>query len=246
MFLGKTLSKIANLYGIEAFRYDPLNEYKEIIDFVKPYTMTSNSSLISLIDAVKYIIKNNIPGSVVECGVWRGGSMMAVAKTLMKMNTYDKELYLFDTFTGMTKPNEIDVGVGNKERSIDLFNKQKVSEDTTNWLKASINEVKQNIQKVGYDKDKIFFVKGKVEDTLPKNSPSIISLLRLDTDWYESTKHELIHLFPKLSKGGVIIIDDYDDWEGCRKAVEEYISKEKIPLLLVKIPNGGRIGIKIS
>lgn len=245
MFLGKTLSRIANMYGLEIFRYDPLGKYKELINFVRPFTMTSNSSLISLIDSVEYIVNNKIPGSFVECGVWRGGSMMAVAKTLMSMNSDDKDLYLFDTFTGMTKPSKFDVGIGTEEKASEIFEKEKTGDDTSNWIRASIEEVKKTFKKVGYDEKKLHFIEGKVEETIPKNTPSEISLLRLDTDWYESTKHELIHLFPKLSKGGIIIIDDYDDWEGCRKAVDEYIINEKIPLLLVKIPNGGRIGIKI-
>jgi hypothetical protein len=245
MFLGKLLSKIANILGFEIFRYDPLGKYNELINFVRPFTMTSNSSLISLINAVDYIVNNKIPGSLVECGVWKGGSMMAVAKTLMSMNSEDRDLYLFDTFTGMTKPSKLDVGIGTKEKASDIFEKEKTGEDTSNWVNASIVEVKKIFKKVGYDEKKLHFIEGKVEETIPKNSPSEISLLRLDTDWYESTKHELIHLFPKLSKGGVIIIDDYDDWEGCRKAVDEYIMNENITLLLVKIPNGGRIGIKI-
>jgi len=245
MLLGKILSKIAYTYGLEIFRYDPLGKYSELIKFVKPFTMTSNSSLISLIDAVEYTIKNNISGSIVECGVWKGGSMMAVVKTLIKMNSNDRDLYLFDTFTGMTQPSKLDVGVGTAEKAVDIFNKEKTGEDTSNWIRASINEVKKNFANLDYNQKKIHFIEGKVEETIPKNSPDKIALLRLDTDWYESTKHELIHLFPKLSRGGIIIIDDYDDWEGCRKAVDEYIINEKIPLLLSKIPNGGRIGIKI-
>lgn len=236
---------MANKFGLEVFYYDPLGKYKELINFVRPYTMTSNSSLISLSQAVEYIVNNKIPGSFVECGVWKGGSMMVIAKTLLKMNVNDKDLYLFDTFSGMTKPSNIDVGVGTKEKASEIFEKEKTGDDTSNWIRASIEEVKKVVSKVGYNEKKLHFVEGKVEKTIPKNAPHEISLLRLDTDWYESTKHELIHLFPKLSKGGIIIIDDYDNWEGCRKAVDEYILNEKIPLLLVKIPNGGRIGIKI-
>jgi O-methyltransferase len=245
MFLGKKLSKIMNKCGFEIFRYDPLGKYRELIEFVRPYTMTSNSSLISLIDATEYVINNKIPGSFVECGVWKGGSMMAVAKTLSDMNVNDRDLYLFDTFTGMTKPSNIDIGVGTEEKALEIFDKEKTGNDASNWLKVTIDEVKKTFEKIEYNKKKIYFIQGKVEDTIPKNIPSEISLLRLDTDWYESTKHELDHLFPKLSRGGIIIIDDYDDWAGSRKAVDEYIINKKISLLLIKIPNGGRIGIKI-
>ena len=107
-----------------------------------------------------------------------------------------------------------------------------------------LDDVKSNIFSVGYEKTKIHFIKGKVEDTLPTDKIKNISILRLDTDWYESTKHELIHLFPKISKGGVLIIDDYGFWEGARKAVDEYISENNIQILLNRIDNTGRIAIK--
>jgi hypothetical protein len=96
----------------------------------------------------------------------------------------------------------------------------------------------------GYDREKISFVKGKVEETIPDNAPQSISLLRLDTDWYESTRHELIHLYPRLSHGGVIIIDDYGHWLGARKAVDEYIEQNNLCLLLNRLDYTGRIGVK--
>ncbi len=96
----------------------------------------------------------------------------------------------------------------------------------------------------GYPKEKIHLIKGKVEDTIPENIPKEIALLRLDTDWYESTKHELIHLFPLLKPNGILIIDDYGHWEGARKAVDEYISDNNIHILLNRIDYSGRISVK--
>ena len=96
----------------------------------------------------------------------------------------------------------------------------------------------------GYPADKIIFVKGKVEETIPKVAPSQISLLRLDTDWYESSKHELVHLFPRLSPGGVLILDDYRYWAGQKKATDEYFAASKIPILLVDNIGGTTVGVK--
>jgi len=90
----------------------------------------------------------------------------------------------------------------------------------------------------------LIFIQGKVEDTLPKITPEKISLLRLDTDWYESTYQELLHLFPKLSKGGTIIIDDYGHWKGAREAVDDYFKEKGIKILLNRIDEIGVIGIK--
>lgn len=101
------------------------------------------------------------------------------------------------------------------------------------------------MRKTNFPEANLIYVKGKVEDTLPVNKPAgKIALLRLDTDWYESTKHELNILFPMLVQNGVLIIDDYGHWQGCRKAVDEYIQENKLPLLLNRIDYTGRIAIK--
>lgn len=91
-----------------------------------------------------------------------------------------------------------------------------------------------------------FFVKGKVEDTVPEKAPDRISLLRLDTDWYESTYHGLLHLYPRLSVGGVLIIDDYGHWAGAKKAVDQYLNENHLKLLLNRIDDTGRIGVKLE
>jgi O-methyltransferase len=113
------------------------------------------------------------------------------------------------------------------------------------WCLATINDVEQNMKATSYVPSNIIYVKGKVENTIPTLSPDkVIALLRLDTDWYESTKHELIHLYPELTKGGVLIIDDYGHWDGCRKAVDEYFNNTDSSILLNRVDYTGRIGIK--
>jgi O-methyltransferase len=218
----------------------------QLINSLKKYTLTSPERMHALIEAIRYISKNHISGDIVECGVWKGGSMMLAAKTLMELNDNNYEVYLFDTFEGTTKPTEMDKDyLGNSM----LETWEKEFEDKEKLPKSadyvSLEEVKKNIYSTGYPKKKIHFVKGKVEDTIPKSAPEKISILRLDTDWYESTRHELENLFPKLSSGGILIIDDYGHFEGSRKAVDEYFEKNKIKCFLNRIDYTGRLIVKI-
>lgn len=216
---------------------------KEICLKVSPYTMTSPVRVNALVESVKYISKNKIDGAFVECGVWKGGSTMAMALTLKNLEIEDRELFLYDTFTGMTKPGEIDVS-SNGKPAFDEFSKRKTSEDSSTWCLSSLDEVKNNLFSTNYPQNKLHFIEGKVEETIPNHIPERIAILRLDTDWYESTKHELIHLFPRLQPNGVLIIDDYGHWQGARKAVDEYIAENNICILLNRLDYSGRIAVK--
>lgn len=220
---------------------DFTNFEKEVIQKVKPYTMTSPERIVSLMRAVEYIKKNDIAGSVVECGVWKGGSMMAA---LLKLKSYNenREVYLYDTYEGMSAPIEYDKSFRN-ESAQEAYN---VQSDYWERIKciSSLEEVQRNLASTGYPSRKIHFIKGKVEDTIPNTIPDKIAILRLDTDWYESTLHELQHLYPKLQTGGILIIDDYGHWQGCRKAVDEYFETHNIKMYLSRIDYTCRIGIK--
>jgi len=236
---------LANKMGYSVEKLSPLpKNYENIIKFVRPYTVTPMYAIAGLLDSVNYIIKNKIEGDIVECGVWRGGSIMAIAKMLVGLKNNSKEIYLLDTFEGMAKPSEVDIDIrGNS--MLEQFEKMKITEDSSNWMRTSLLEVKKAVYSTGYDKEKFHFIKGKVEDTLPKNAPEKISLLRLDTDWYKSTKHEMINLFPRLSKDGIIIIDDYGSHLGSKKAVDEYLSENNILLFLSRLGAAGpRVGVK--
>jgi len=218
---------------------------KKIIEFAKPFTLTSPDRILALIDSVRYVIKNNIPGVIVECGVGQGGSIIAAALTLLESKKSDREIYLFDTFEGMTKPTSVDKDFRGRP-TIDRFQKNRITDVSSNWIRVEIDEVKNAVFSTKYPKDKFHFVKGPVETTLPDNAPENISILRLDTDWYESTKHELIHLFPKLSEGGVLIIDDYGHHQGCKMAVDEYFKENRTQILLLRVDYTGRVGIKVK
>jgi O-methyltransferase len=216
----------------------------EIIEKVRPYTMTSVERLFALIEAVKYVVHNNIEGSIVECGVWKGGSMMAVAETLKKLNATHYPLFLYDTYAGMTAPTDHDKAY-NKESAADLLGKDlAIKEESVVWAFSTIEEVKANISKTQYPQNNIRFIEGDVLKTIPAADPGQIALLRLDTDWYESTKHEMEQLYPKLNKSGVLIIDDYGYWKGSRKAVDEYLEANNISIMLNRIDDTGRAAIK--
>jgi O-methyltransferase len=253
--LATWVKQFINPLGIDIKRYqDPDSDQAFPADFdetlikiireVRSYTQTSPERLCALHEAVKYVTINQIPGDIVECGVWRGGSMMAVARTLQALKAFHRHLYLFDTFEGMTQPSSQDVAVTGVTAT-ELLQSQPKEDSTSVWCYASLAEVKASVLSTGYEAQNIHFIKGKVEETIPNSAPESISILRLDTDWYESTRHELEHLFPRLSVGGVLIIDDYGHWQGARKAVDEYIQQNKINLLLNRIDYTGRIGIKL-
>lgn len=212
---------------------------------LQPYTMTSAERMCGLIGAVRYVVQNQIPGDIVECGVWRGGSMMSVALTLLGLGLRDRHLYLFDTYAGMTAPGENDRSQFGESDPKEHYKASLAVDGTSNWSFASLEEVKANLLSTGYPADKLHFIKGSVENTLPEHAPTQISLLRLDTDFYDSTKHELIHLFPLLVKFGVLILDDYGHWEGQKTAVDEYFSTNKIPMLLSRLDYTGRIAVKV-
>jgi hypothetical protein len=167
--------------------------------------------------------------------------MMAVALTLLRLGVSDRDLYLFDTFSGMTAPTEEDVKHSG-ERAADLLAEE--SPDADVWAIASIDQVREAVLGVGYPSERIHFVQGPVEETLPANAPNELALLRLDTDWYASTKHELVHLYPRLVSAGVLILDDYGYWQGARRAVDEYLAENDVTLLLNRIDNTARIALK--
>jgi hypothetical protein len=204
--------------------------------------MTSAERIFALRQAVMHVVQHEIPGDVVECGVWKGGSMMAVARTLKELRSTERNLHLFDTFDGMPTPGEEDVSLDD-ESAAELMSKSD-KESGVVWAYGAVGEVQRNLLSTGYPAERISFIKGKVEETIPLSAPAQIALLRLDTDWYESTYHELVHLFPRLSSGGILIIDDYGHWKGARKAVDRYFSEHKLDLLLHRIDYTGRICVK--
>jgi O-methyltransferase len=224
-----------------AFPVDFDDADRELYRRVGAYTMTTPPRIYALVRATEYVAARGIPGAFVECGVWRGGSMMAVALTLARVGVTDRDLYLFDTFSGMTPPTDEDVR-RTGERAADLLDAQ--ARDADVWAIASLDDVRDAMLSVGYPEERIHFVQGPVEETLPGHAPEQIALLRLDTDWYASTKHELVHLYPRLQNGGVLLLDDYGYWQGARQAVDEYVDENGVQLLLNRIDHTARVAVK--
>lgn len=208
---------------------------------VSPYTMTSKERVISLEAAVRYLCAYDIAGDMVECGVAAGGSVMAIAVTLMDLGTSDRHLWLYDTFEGMPAPTEHDIGRFDTP-AMKLYKKRHNQEG--GWIRFSVEDVKANVLSTGYPEAQFQFIQGKVEESLLKSVPQRIALLRLDTDWYESTKSEMEILFPLVAPGGLILLDDYFRWMGSRKAVDEYIAQKGIRIFWTRIDDHSVIGVK--
>jgi hypothetical protein len=221
---------------------------RTLVERCQPYTMTSIERMVATADAVEYVVDRQIPGALIECGVWKGGSVLAMISTLQRLGTVDRDVYLCDTFTGMTSPTSEDTSRFER-RATAVFDRA-VRKGLTPWAAAfadevfGLDKVKEVVLKTGYPTERIHFLVGPVETTLPAQAPSEIALMRLDTDWYTSTRHEMEHLYPRLSAGGVLIVDDYGHWDGARGAVEEYFTAHGGRPLLSRTDYTGRMAIK--
>jgi O-methyltransferase len=212
---------------------------------VQPYTMTMREgpeAAYALFQAVRYVTANKIKGAIAECGVWRGGSMMLAALALRHFGDTAREFYLYDTYEGMTRPDDVDVDYdGNPMRQA--------------WAEAqrdgkvigyggAVETVRSYLKTTGYPMEKMHFVAGDVLETIPATLPGAIAILRLDTDWYKSTLHELTHLYDLLSPGGVMIIDDYGWCRGARQATDEFFAGRDFSPLMQRLNQGARLVIK--
>jgi O-methyltransferase len=219
-------------------------DFKRLYETCRAETMTSMERMYALWGAVVHIHRTGLSGAIVECGVWRGGSMMLAARTLLELGDSKRPLWLYDTYQGMTEPGARDVQTMSGEMAQTILSSQPKDDENPFWALAQRDVVEHNMTSTGYPRDFTHFVEGPVEETLPGQVPEEIALLRLDTDWYESTRHELIHLWPRLKPGGVLIVDDYGYWQGARTAVDEFFSALPDAPLLARIDYTGRIAVK--
>jgi O-methyltransferase len=218
---------------------------RELIERALPYTMTGVPRLHALVIAVRHLVRARVPGAFVECGVWRGGSVLAMIATLQQLGVDDREVHLFDTFEGMTEPDQRDTSLIDRP-AVEIWEEAEGRPWPEFFSPELFNEdaVREVVLSTGYPAERVHFVRGPVQQTLPAAAPERIALLRLDTDWYESTRHELEHLYPRLFAGGVLVVDDYGHWEGCRRAVDEYFDGQAEPILLSRIDYSARLGVK--
>jgi O-methyltransferase len=208
---------------IRPFRYNPELRQKGIDWPLFGYTMTGRDRLDRLHQCIDTILSENVPGDIVETGVWRGGSMI-LASALLKDS--DRKIWCCDSFEGMPVPTVQGRSFSETEDFSDL-----------DYLNVSLEHVKENFRRFGLLSDRVEFLKGWFSDTLPTAPIEQIALLRLDGDLYESTRDALVPLYPKVSQGGFVIVDDYNSWEGCKQAVTEYREAHGITAPIVPIDN---------
>jgi hypothetical protein len=240
--------RVTRRFGVDVIRHrtvppDFTPDEAALVRVVRRFTMTSPERILALVHAVRWLVDARVAGAFVECGVWRGGSMMAVANALTEAGVDDRELYLFDTFEGMTAPSAADRDFRGRQAAV-TFRRTSRGGNSSDWCRANLAEVQANLARTGYPPHRLHYVKGSVEETVPDAAPDQVALLRLDTDWYQSTKHELVHLWPRLVPGGVCIIDDYGHWKGSRQAVDEYLAEQGIRVLMHRLDHTGRLIVK--
>ncbi len=227
------------------YRHDFTSLHVSILNQVGPYTLTSPERIYSLIEAVSHVVRRNILGSVVECGVWRGGSMMAAALALRSMNCADRDLYLFDPFQGMTKPKPMDIHFTG-QAGIAEFQQMQTGDDSSNLCYASLNDVKAAMARTGYNQELVHFVRGKVEETTPRMHSIQLLCCAWTSIFMSPLATNLSNSTPRLSPGGILIVDDYGTWQGARKATDELILNHAPDLFLSRIDDTGRLAVKTS
>jgi O-methyltransferase len=224
--------------------FDMEPEFVRLYESCRAETMTSIERMYALYQATNYVVERDIPGDFVECGVWRGGSVMMMALTLLARGCTDRTIWLYDTFAGMTPPADCDVQQMSGRRAAAILAERPRSTDDPFWGIAPRDVVERNLARTGYPASRFRLIAGDVLQTISAEEPRRVSLLRLDTDWHHSTRHELECLYPRLAAGGVLIVDDYGYWRGARTATDDYFATLAARPLLNRIDYTGRIGVK--
>lgn len=239
----KTGYRLAKIAQFEQWPPDIEPAFIALYNQVGPHTMVNVERTYALYQAIEYIHSNKIAGDLVECGVWKGGSMMLAALTLKKIGDTSRHIYLYDAFKGLPPPTEKDIFVRSGQPIMDVWEKTKM-EGVNLWCYATKEECERNMRAIGYPMEKIHIVDGWVEDTIPQNTPRQIALLRLDLDFYKATKHVLPHLFPRISRGGIFLSDNYGHFKGEQDAIDEYLKERRgSNIFLSRIDGQGRIAV---
>ena len=237
-----------------ALKFSPLRgrSYSDFSDFEQAtvkqsFACATSEAMVSLLRSVQHVVHKGIPGAFVKCGVWTGGNIELMIRTLQKLGVTDRDIYAYDTFAGMPRPDAIDddnTTGGAVTHAWETHRTQADGEAGSDWMRITLEWVRNRIECLNYPSERLHFVKGMVEDTIPATIPGKIAILRLDTDFYASTKHELKHLYPRLSPGGILIIDDYGAMPGSRIATDEYLREQNIPLFLNRVDAHVRLAVK--
>tara|TARA_Y100001934_G_C12305565_1_gene752225 strand:- start:166 stop:957 length:792 start_codon:yes stop_codon:yes gene_type:complete len=258
------IKKLFNQAGLDIVRlgnerklgYELEDEATECIQIIKDHTMLPKERLVTLYQQVSYCEKNRIPGCYVECGVWKGGAIGLMALANLNIGRERRQIHLFDAFQEICEPDAV-VDGEQAIREVELLTGRKGQYKGTlepvhgiyNSLggPGTLAENQKLLEEViNYPEEFISYHVGWFQDTLPSHHEQIgqIAILRLDGDWYASTKVCLDYLFDKVAKGGVVIIDDYGVYEGCRRAVDEFIAQKQITAYLAPVDSVCRFFIK--
>ena len=239
----------------ETLGYDDEAAARALIARVADSTMVPIRRLITLYQQVRYCEEAAIPGSFVECGVWKGGSVGLMALANLQHGRQRRPLHLFDAFQDICEPDaKVDGsralddvrrfapggGTGGTLQPLTGFYDQFGGPGTLDGNRELLE------RRIGYDPAMIHYHVGWFQDTVPRDAAACgeIALLRLDGDWHASTKICLEHLYERVVPRGVVIIDDYGTYEGCRKAVDDYLSMKGIKVLLNHVDADCRYWIK--
>lgn len=241
-FLGKN-KNFVNTYYMSRFVIAALlanlSHLQRFVLFMKilPYTMVGYERVENAHTVANELEKSHVAGAFVECGVWRGGTVGVMA-TVADRAKSNRKIWLFDSFEGLPEPTKKDGNVAI------TYAKDKDSGELRSIEKCvgPLEDVKKLFFSVlKLNPENIFIRKGWFQDTLPKEKENVgsIALLRLDADWYESTKCILDNLYDNVVSGGYVLIDDYGHWEGCKKAVDEFLENRKLSVKLIPIDYSG-------
>jgi hypothetical protein len=232
-----------------SFHYDDESLIKEAVALVADYTMISFERAATLWQQVRYLDRYRIGGSVVECGVWKGGAIgLSALAHLSSAAPPQRHLHLFDSFQGLPEPNarlDGDAAVRFVE------GRAKGALVTTHKSVGPIDYSRELLDKIGYPQELIHYHVGWFQQTVAPAAEALgdIALLRLDADWYESTAVCIKYLYPLVVKYGVVVIDDYDDYghfEGCKRAVDEFLALQEQPIFLGHVDYTGRYFVKVN
>jgi len=228
-YIKSKLSQLLIIIYVFFYRIKANTAERKIVDICKKlqFSTTTEIHLWHFLSIFKKIDNKKIMGDFIECGVWKGIYLVFFQKLIEYNNLENCNIYAFDTYEGMPEPTSSDL-INTGKSMIERFKDSKLGKNTSSWNNASLDEVKENYLQNTLLNKNLIQIKGMVETTLleKKNIPEKISILKLDTNLYEGTKIELEVLFPKVQSGGFIIIDNYTNYKGIQKAVDEYFASD--------------------
>jgi len=214
----------------------PANYVQSLVEHCirgRALTMVPISRLNNIQRCIEDVITNDVPGDLLEAGVWRGGTAVFMRAALAAHNCEDRRLWVADSFEGLAKPDPALHPIEAKAHE------SKLMKDVYHHFAVSLDEVQSNFSRLGLLDARVRFLKGWFKDTLPSAPIERLAVMRLDGDLYESTMDALVSLYPKLSPGGFAIIDDYNAVESCNEAVHDFLNERGIGARLTAIEGEG-------